>query len=196
MSIVTNGDVMGFFREMLGLAFEHQRVEASGPTREYLVGVLVGFAGQGPQLASLHRPLTFQLNEALTAPGPERFERLKGLGDSSLCLAGVFHDHLAARGVDERYVRSIGMTAYGSAASMLKNEGEKRIDLFGELSRRFESLSRVLHEVADTLFVMPGNGPEALVKLYERWRKTESPLLGRELLARGLVPGRGGAGVC
>ena len=189
MSILMSSDVTGFFDEAVGSAFAARKVEASRGAQAYLVGLLVDFAVRGPATNTLQRPVTFLLHEALQAPAPERFEKLKGLGDSSLYVSGLFQDHLEARGVDVSYVSSVGATAYNSAAGLLqKGDGPRGLNLFGELATKFGSLVEALHEVADAIFAAGSNNPESLLKLYDRWRKTGSETLTREMAARGFVP--------
>jgi hypothetical protein len=195
MSILMTSDVTGFFREAVGEAFASHHAELSTGVREYLVGILVDFTARGSADSALDRPVTLLLNEALQAPPAERFERLKGLGDSSLYVSGLFQDHLEARGVDVGYVSSVGATAYGSAATLLTRGDGPGLDLFGELAARFRLLVAVLHEVADRIFAAGTAGPGGVLKLYDRWRKTGSERLGRELLALGLVPVRGAGGL-
>lgn len=193
MSILMTSDVTGFFRETVGEAFAARHAELSSGVREYLVGILVDFSTRGGASSALDRPVTLLLNEALQAPAGERFERLKGLGDSSLYVSGLFQDHLEARGVDVGYVSSVGATAYGSAATLLtRGDGT---GLFGELAASFRLLVAVLHEVADRIFAAGTAGPGGVLKLYDRWRKTGSERLGRELIALGLVPVRGAGGL-
>src|SRR4028118_559326 len=100
MSIVMTGDVNTFFGDALGTALSTNRVEASSGAKEYLVGVLVDFARCGEVASTLKRPVALMLDEALSAPPAERFERLKGVGDNSLYVSGFFPEHLDARGVD------------------------------------------------------------------------------------------------
>jgi hypothetical protein len=194
MSILMTSDLTGFFNDAVDEAFAAQRLEASRGAREYLVGVLVDFARRGGADQALKRPVTFLLNEALQAPPAERFEKLRGLGDSSLYVTGMFQEHLEARGVDIGYVSSVGATAYNGAAAMLKKGDGGGLDLFGELAGKFQRLVAVLREVADGIF-SGGHDPGSILRLYERWQRTGSQKLGRELAARGLVPLKPSGGV-
>jgi hypothetical protein len=196
MSIVmTTGDVNSFFGEAVGSALSSNRVEASSGAKEYLVGVLVDFAQRSEVASSLNRPVAFQLDEALSAPPAERFERLKGVGDNSLYVSGFFHEHLNARGVDSAYVARLGSTAYGVAAGMLGGGDGGVGDLFQELASRFGGFTRALREVADAFFADSARDAASLVKVYERWCRTGSKPLGRALAAQGLLPVRPAGGV-
>ena len=193
MSILVNSDVEGFFSGAIDEAVSTRSVEVSSGVRSYLVGLLVGFACKSPEQEALRRPVTLLLREALDAPPRERFEKLKILGDGSLYVAGIFQEHLEAHGVDVGYVSSVGATAYRSASTLMVR-GDQEGDLFGELSAKFHQLVAALREVADTFFAGSAVGPEGLLKVYSRWEKTGSARLGRELIARGVVPLRGGGG--
>jgi len=195
MSIVMTGDVEGFFGEAVDTALSTRRVEASAGAREYVVAVLVSYAGRGQAPQALDRPVTLLLDEALHAPPSERFEKLKGLGDSSLCVSGLFQDHLERRGIDPTYVSSVGRTAYGSAATLLTRGDGGSLDLFGELASKFDRFVAVLHEVADVIFAGHPRGADGVLRLYERWQKTGSERLRTELLAQGLVPMRKAGGL-
>lgn len=196
MSILMTSDVTGFFHDAVDEAFSAQRVSASTGARAYLVGVLVDFASRGGAETTLNRPVTFLLDEALSAPVAERFEKLKGLGDSSLYVTGLFQEHLEARGVDVGYVSRVGATAYNSASVLLhKGDGQgSGIDLFAELAESFQRLVIVLREVADTIF-SGGQDAGSVLRLYERWQKTGSDRLGRALAERGLMPVKATGGV-
>jgi hypothetical protein len=196
MSIVmTTGDVDSFFGEAVGSALSSHRVEASAGAKEYLVGVLADFARCGDAATMLKRPVALLLNEALSAPPAERFERLKGVGDNSLYVSGFFHEHLSARGVDSVYVARLGSTAYGAAAGMLGGGESQAGDIFQELAAKFGGFARVLREVADAIFAESARDAASLVKVYERWRRTGSERLGRALVAQGMLPVRPAGGV-
>jgi hypothetical protein len=194
MSILVKSDVEEFFSSAVDEAVQTHPIQLSSGVRSYLVGLLVSFASQPPEPDTLRRPVTLLLREALEAPSRERFEKLKTLGDGSLYIAGIFQEHLEAHGVDVCYVSTVGATAYRSAATLL-HRCEPGDDLFGELSSKFHQLVVALREVAHAFFAGSAVGPEGLLKVYARWEKTGSARLGRELIARGVVPLRGGGGV-
>ncbi|HEU4410152.1 MAG TPA: hypothetical protein VFS43_33160 [Polyangiaceae bacterium] len=196
MSIVmTAGDVNSFFGEAVGSALSTNRVDASAGAKEYLVGVLVDYAQCGEVASMLKRPVALLLDEALSAPPAERFERLKGVGDNSLYVSGFFHEHLSARGVDSAYVARLGSTAYGVAAGMIGGGDGSAGDIFQELASKFGAFTRVLREVADAIFAQSARDAASLVKVYERWQRTGSERLGRALVAQGLLPVRPAGGV-
>lgn len=198
--IVATGSVRGFFDQMVGDALKAQHVEASRGATSYLVEMLADYTHpQKEQDEALHRPLTLQLEVALTTPEPaDRFERLRVLGDTVLYATGFFGDHFDARGIDRRYVLGIGTRAYGTASAMLRasssttsvEQQAQSIDLFAELAERFEAFATVLREVADITLAGGAASSQGLLRVYERWLKTGSDRLALSLTEQGLIPTR------
>lgn len=187
MAIDTSGKIDGFFLETVEAACKNQKVEASAAAQTYLAGVLADFVRPDALNETLERPLTLVLDDALQTPPPERFEKLKNLGDGTLYVAGFFGDHLEARGVNDGFVASIGGFAYRTAANMLRGGTATVADIYGELAERFRTFMEVLAEVAERTSFSPRTNAGAL-KLYEKWRRTGNDRLARELLAQGLTP--------
>jgi len=200
MSIVATGSVASFFDEVVEDALKARQVEASHGAARYLVGVLSDFTRpDGATREAFDRPLTLVLQEALVTPGPaERFDRLRHLGDAVLYASGFFVDHFVARGVEPQYVFGIGARAYGAASSMLRagsssssvEEQAKSVDVFSELSDRFDQFASVIAEVSDMAFAKNAADARGLLKLYEKWLRTGSDRLAGELTAHGLIPTR------
>lgn len=205
MSIVTAGSLEVFFNDLVGESLKSKGVSASGGASAYLVGLLSEFSR--PERAhdeTLHRPLTFLLDEALKEPeAAPRFEKLRALGDGVLYVSGFFADHFESRGIGQRYVFAIGSRAYGEASSMLRvgsssksvEQAAERIDIFAELATRFDGFVTVIADVADAAFAHAPSGSKHLVKLYERWLKTGSERIAGALTEQGLVPTRSAKGV-
>ena len=189
MVIDTTGKIESFFLEIVEVACKNQKVEASTASQTYLAGVLADFVRPDANAAlseTLDRPLTLMLDDALQTPPPERFEKLKNLGDGTLYVSGFFGDHLEARGVNEGFVASIGGFAYRTAGNMLRGAGSI-VDIYGELAENFRTYVEVLAEVAERTSFSPRTNASAL-KLYEKWLRTGNDRLARELAAQGLTP--------
>jgi hypothetical protein len=209
MTIALANSVGSFFHEAVGEAVRTRQVDATEQAMSYLVALLSDFAHPDPVRGdTFDRPLAFLLDEAFRTTGAERFQKLRALGDGVLYITGFFGDHIENRGVDLGYVTSVGATAYQGAATMLPRpatdgpdpkSGSKRSEaeenVFGELSRKFDSFVDVLTEVAETTLAQQARGERGLVKLYERWLRSGSVTLAKELGARGLVPTRGTGGL-
>jgi hypothetical protein len=186
-----------FFHDVVDDAMRKKHVEATEAAEYYLVSLLTDYARPDPRnCEALERPLTLLLDEALHAPGQERFERLRVLGDGVLYVSGFFAAHLETRGVEVRYVASLGARAYDGAAKMLRTAaGDAGPDLFIELSDNFERFAELLSAVAEKLSLAAAPTSQGLLKLYERWLRTGSEDIGSELMARGVLPLRGAGGV-
>lgn len=204
MSILATASVAGFFEEVVEDAMKVRGVSASEGARSYVVALLAELAKPGsPIERTLDRPLTLLLDEALhTNALADRFEKLRTLGDGVLYSSGFFADHFEARGVDTKYVISIGRTAYENAGSLLRGHGEARgdkdegnIDIFAELAKDFASFVAVLTEVANATVAKGVQTSRGVLKLYERWLKTRNERLGEALASQGFVAPRGGGRV-
>jgi hypothetical protein len=206
MSIALANSVGSFFHEAVGEAVRTRQVEATEQAMSYLVALLSDFARpKAEHDDTFDRPLAFLLDEALRTTGAQRFQRLRALGDGVLYITGFFGDHIETRGVDVGYVTSVGATAYRGVASMLRRPPTDPIDpakrqeaddnVFAELSQKFERFVEVLTTVADTTLAQQARGERGIVMLYERWLRSGSATLAKELGARGLVPHRGSGGL-
>lgn len=197
MSIVTSASVSDFFEEVVGGAMKAKGLKTSEGAKSYVVALLSELAKPGsPVERTLERPLTLLLDEALhTNERGEKFDKLRTLGDGVLYSSGFFADHFEARGVDTKYVMSIGRTAYETAGSLIVQEKTTSIDIFHELANDFASFVAVLAEVANATLARGAATSRGIVKLYERWLKTRSETLADALSSHGFVAPRGGGGV-
>jgi hypothetical protein len=192
-----SGNLEGFFHDVVDDAMRQKQVAATEPAELYLVSLLTDYARPDARSSeTLERPLTLLLDEALNAPPQERFERLRVLGDGVLYVSGFFAQHLETRGVEVRYVTSLGARAYDGAGRMLRGAANDNApDLFFELAENFGQFAKLLNAVAEKLSLASAPSSLGLLKLYERWLKTGSEELGSELVQRGLVPVRGQGGL-
>ncbi len=186
-----------FFHDVVDDAMRKKQLAATEAAEYYLVSLLTDFARPDARSCeALERPLTLLLDEALHAPGGERFERLRVLGDGVLYVSGFFAPHLETRGVEIRYVTSLGARAYDSAGKMLRGaSGDGAPDLFFELAENFERFAELLTAVAEKLSLASAPSSVGILKMYERWLKTGSDSLGSELLEHGVLPVRGAGGL-
>ncbi len=192
-----SANIAEFFSDVVETAITNRGYEATDAATRYVVALLVDYT-RPDQLGeeTLKRPLTLLLDEALSAEGHERFERLRTLGDGVLYVSGFFGEHLSNRGVASGYVSTLGARAYDSAAAMLRRgsaEGNAP-DVFRELAEKFRMFVRLITDVADDLNVRSARTEGALVKLYERWLRTGSDTLADALAVKGFVPA-GGSGM-
>ncbi len=186
-----------FFHDVVDDAMRKKQLAATEAAEYYLVSLLTDYARPDPRSCeALERPLTLLLDEALRAPGQERFERLRVLGDGVLYVSGFFARHLETRGVEVRYVTSLGARAYDSAGKMLRGAADETApDLFFELAENFDQFAELLTAVAEKLSLAAAPSSVGILKMYERWLKTGSESLGSELLEHGVLPVRGAGGL-
>jgi hypothetical protein len=130
------------------------------------------------------------LADAMESHGAARFEKLRLLGDGVLYVSGFFSEHLERRGVAPYYVRGLGATAYGSAASMLRSVGASSAgpDVFSELSHNFERFVQLINVVSEELSARAVRDDASLLEMYERWLRLQSDHLADLLVARGVLP--------
>jgi hypothetical protein len=193
--IVAKAALADFFEQAVRESLQACRVEATAGTATYLVTLLEDFARpDGAKEETLERPLSLLLDEALHAPNPaERFEKLRAIGDGVLYSAGFFADHFERRGVDAKFVCTLGARAYGSVSAMLG--APQTMDVFAELAGKFEAFVLVISDVADRTAAAGASRAKDVLKLYERWLKTGSERLAEALGEQGLAPTRAVKGV-
>lgn len=156
----------------------------------YVVGLLSEAARSPAAIPEIEQPFGLRLQRAMSATGGERFERCRRLGDEVLFLSGFFAEHLATRGVALDYVTAVGQRAYNGAATMLRVHAPGP-QLFDELAESFPVFVEMLQHMADSLFALSARDGSSVLELYERWQRTQSEVLARALLDRGLLPTRG-----
>ena len=195
----TTPNVDGFFRELVGQVIKDRGFEPSSAGASYVVGLLADSAK--PNATALNvmsgNSFTLMLADALESQGPARFEKLRLLGDGVLYLSGFFGEHLTRRGLAPYYVRGLGATAYGGAASMLRIVGAPSTgpDVFSELSHNFEMFVQLVSSVSEELSARNVRDDSSLLDVYERWLKVQSAHLTELLLSHGLLPQRGTPGL-
>jgi hypothetical protein len=191
-----------YFQEVIEDAMRVRHIDATHAASTYLVSLLCAFAHPDEEAESpFKKPLTFLLHDAMEATGPERFRRLRTLGDGVLYGLGFFGSHIELKGIDRGYVVDVGSSAYTQAAAMLRKRPAKEArgvgdgaDVLAELSTKFERFVQVLADVAEGTLASAATDGRSLVKLYERWLKTGSSRLAGELATRGILPHRSPTG--
>ena len=192
-------DVDGFFRELVGQAICHSGFEPSTAGASYVVSLLADSAKPNASAINVMGESSFtqMLAEAMESHGAARFEKLRLLGDGVLYVSGFFSEHLERRGVAPYYVRGLGATAYGSAASMLRSVGTNSAgpDVFSELSHNFERFVQLINVVSEELSARAVRDDASLLEMYERWLRLQSDHLADLLVAKGVLPQRKTPGV-
>lgn len=195
----TAPNVDGFFRELVTEVIKNRGFEPSNASTSYVVALLAESAkpNASPLNVMGDGSFTLMLAEALESQGAARFEKLRVLGDGVLYVSGFFSDYLTRRGLQPYYLRGVGATAYGGAASMLRRAGAHRTgpDIFSELSHNFEMFVKLISSVSEELSARSVRDDTALLDVYERWLTVQSDRLTELLLAKGILPQRGTPGV-
>jgi hypothetical protein len=197
--IDSDADVVSFFEGKIQDAARTRGYDPEAPSTLYVAGLLADYAK--PERLSreaLSRPLSFLLREALDTAGPERFQRLRGLGDHALYVSGFFSENLERRGAPQRFVRELGATAYDAAGAMLRRTaaGDMRgPDVFDELATHFDDLVALLADVSDAIYATSAHDSRTVLEVYERWSRRGSPALADALAQWGIAPTRGNGSV-
>ncbi|MCB9667238.1 MAG: hypothetical protein H6715_03850 [Myxococcales bacterium] len=188
MTIVLDGDIQEYFRLCVGSALKRQRVTAHERTEFYLVNLLSEHAIGSPR-ADYDRSLVDLLSDAMAAEGAEQLRRFRDMGDGALYRTGFFSEHLIQKGIGREYVMAMGGRAYGAARHAAKqcyrSADSDFADVFGDLASRFGEFVRVLDDVKERTELRT---PQDIIKLYERWRITQSPILEQRLRQHGVFP--------
>jgi hypothetical protein len=177
-----------FFQNAVDQALKDHGVDVNPLTEHYLVQLLATYAKQPID----DEPLALKLMTALDAAPPERRNRLREVGDTSLFVSGFWSDSFARRLVDVDYYIGLGGSAYGELART--GIGWRRDpygDVFETLAANFARFVEVLTIISRR--VMPASKPGDVLKLYERWVRTRSSWAARRLAALGVFPQRGGS---
>lgn len=180
-SVITVADVRDFFRESLADVRRRQRLTVQPDTEWYLVELLAkGGVTVETTLAEL-------LAAAIGSAGHERAEYLKQLADGALYAAGYFSDSLLRSGTSPQYYAAMGSRAYEALAGMPSVHRMKHV--YAEISHKFQRLVDLLAEMYESTEVRRSDG---LMKLYERYLRTNSERLYWKLQQEGLMqPGSG-----
>jgi hypothetical protein len=192
-SFLTTTSVQEYFKDLLAGAIENQKAFLGEVTEFYLVDLLARFTDtealytRGPGGEHVEEPLAFILRRALEGTGEQKVQALRQLGDNSLYVAGFFGDSLASRLVDLGYYISMGGSAYGALANMVRvrRSGGVFAELYEELCRKFTTIVDLFSEMSERVAVSTNKG---VVRIYERWIQTGSERLSRLLAEQGVIP--------
>lgn len=169
-----------YFKELVESAVEHQGLEADETTFYYVVNLLAGYV-QTDVGHTFGEPLGVAFAEALQAAGSRKRRGLRRVGDASLFVAGFFSDSLSQKLVDVDYYTTLGAYSYGT----LGQSDDVLAGTYAELADKFARFVDVLGEVSGRSRLTSNTD---LLRLYERWMRTQSRLAGSLLVARGIMP--------
>lgn len=173
-----NDSLDSFFATHVDRALRHEGVSAAPMTQHYLVRLLSGFAAQPIN----DEPLALRMLQACDLAPRQRRSQLRDIGDTSLYVSGFWSESLQRSVVDVDYYIGMGESAYGELArSVLPVSADPFGGVFAELSDKFGRFARVLTAISET--VTASAGPQDIVRLYDKWKRTGS-VWARNRLAR------------
>ena len=175
-----------YFHERLTESSARLRPAPQEDTLWYLGNMLARF-GDARQLFSYSdgqqtlRPLALLYSDARAAETRgERFLILRQLGDAALFLGALFPEQYHNKGINKDYLVGMGGGAYAS----LSQAGYSNPGVFSELASSF---TRMLELVAQACCKQSCFDASDIFALYERWKKTNDPLLASQLQALGIT---------
>ena len=178
MSIEPHADTRLYFRERITAASARHETRIPPDVEAHLVALLA----RGAPGEERHPTLVHQLHAAATAGGPRaRRAAFRATGDRALYTVGFEGPHLARRGVSPRYYAAVGGRAYREASVL---PGAERRTL-RHLAEGFGRWARLLDTVREETALRT---PQDIVRLYDRYRRTRSPLLAERLRHAGVFP--------
>ena len=183
--IETHRDVRSFFYDRLQEALRRRRVRPRPETELYLVELL-GRTASAPEPAA-GEPLVRLWARALECHRPrDRYRRFRELGDWALLRTGFFAQSCERRGVSRHYLAQMGSRAYGAASGLAPWTAAARLaPALQELAEGFETFAGVLEDLRELTSLRT---PQDIVRLYDRWRRSHSPVVAERLREAGALP--------
>jgi hypothetical protein len=190
--IVLQHTIRDFFREVVSTAIHNQRLQTHELAVAYLADLLSEFA-RAEKLhdqregAMCDEPLAAQVLRALQAAPDQRISLLRRLGDACLFVSGFFADSFNRKLVDVDYYKGMGEGCYANVSATLKvrHGADGFTALYDELAGKFTRFVDVFAEVSEQSQLATNQGT---LRLYEKWMRTDSERMRRELVERGVMP--------
>lgn len=180
MTIAPVLDLRSYFASAVEHACARCTVDADPLVQSYLGDLLAERAARVPSELSI----VLALDNALAATRSERGEALRSVGDHALYA----HGFLGVASQDEDVYAHCGSVAFSQAA--LCTAGNSA--LLRSLADRFIALSNVLTEVAVAQSL--GAKTRDLVRLYDAWKRSNSPSALDAMTSAGVFPSARDAG--
>ena len=136
-----------FFSDTVLLAFARHRILASPSATLYGADVLDRHLTAVALRSASERSYAEQLLEARQQGPSAQAVEARRVGDECLVVAGFFPPSNPRRLVDAGYYADVGVTAYGTAATVLRSRTPAMATLLEELMHRFHSIAVALRGV-------------------------------------------------
>lgn len=164
---------MEFFHAALTDALAHENVRVTPLSEFYVVRLLAGEKVQNSHPTdSLHDLFA----QAIAETPARRDEMFRDVGDRALLISGLWweHDLRPRRAPKSAALMQLGSSAYWTIGA----------EPFEELSQKFEGVVFALARLGVDATIC---STRDLLRLYDAWERTKSPLAARVLAHRGLI---------
>ena len=150
----------------------------------FIKPVYVEMSGKSKNIFDV--PLAFLLKESLESDSHRKIQLLKMIADTSLYVSGFFQDYFDKKPYNINYYIDLGSQSYSNLAilSRKKNKDCHLSLVYSLLSKNFSSFLDVIAEVSEQTALV---SDQSVLKLYERWVKSQSNRLREKLIKEGLV---------
>jgi hypothetical protein len=172
-------------------------VKLSESVEFYLMNLLVDYirvrdkptSDDSSQSAEYSDCLALMLKKALESPAPEQVGIYKHMADTALYFSGFFQEYFFTKSFDVGYYVTMGTQAYGTLASLMKNQGrtsKSLVSLYSDMCREFLPAVDVLTYVSGKTALEKNT--RSTLEIYDAWLGTSSKTLEKELYSRGIIP--------
>jgi len=188
-------NLFDFFHEQVDEALSNKGSPVGDEGVYYLTNLLVEKSIVTHGVTEPETLVEFHL-QAQSGTQAEAVSAYRQLGDKALYTSGFFRDSLEGKLVSLEYYMNMGAAAYSHLSKMLQSgavtnhDGHMSLDaIFAELSRSFEACSAALKDVQSSIKAESTKPYDdaGILKLYEEWVITQSPVLAERLREQGLV---------
>ncbi len=188
-TIQTEKNTLDFFHAHIKKSMKNQHIEITEISEHYLAHLLADYTLTQKAFnlkKNDGRPLALIYHQAQFETANKKIKLFKELGDFSLFITGFFPDSLNRKAVDMDYYISLGKGAYENLSTIFdKVHKSDFTSLFCELAENFVPLTDIFAEISSESFTKWNDG---ILRLYERWLKTQSKRDERLLCKKGIIP--------
>lgn len=187
--LIVKCDLHTFFLEEVTQACSRVGVRMQEATEYYLVHLLVDFSRRD-DVSEMYRnePLVVLHRRAAAAPVSEQLVIFKQLADYALYVAGFFAEFIEKSLVNMDYYTAMGIAAYSNLAQVCAaaHKPQALSALYQALARDFVPIVAVLTQISHRAR-QRSNSDIDLLKIYDRYVRTQSDRAKRMLEGRGLL---------
>jgi hypothetical protein len=192
ITITPEATLTQYFLEEIQKALKNQQVHTDRIVEIYLATMLAEFSRSETLFARKDedlkdKPLAVIYAEAMVGLSSAKIRLFKYVGDCSLFIAGFFSDSFQRKIIDVDYVIMLGAISYARLHQMFwkRIEDSHFSGLFHDLSERFPTYVNVFSEISEESRIQSSRD---ILRLYEKWLKTKSTRMAKQLIAQGIQP--------